>query len=93
MGVPVQGAVDHHVERRLGLGDPTHAVGQAGRPEPVLPEAVPVAPAAQDLRVVDPEVLDDDLGVAGRAVHRLDLAHVVPALGREIDEERGVGAA
>ncbi len=89
----MQGAVDHHVERRLGLGDPAHAVGQAGRSQPVLAEAVAVAPPAEDLRIVHAQILDDDLGVAGGSVHRLDLAHVVPALGGEIDEERRVGAA
>jgi hypothetical protein len=52
VGVPVQGAIDHHVERRFRLRDPAHAVGEPGRPEAVLPEAMTVATAAEDLRVV-----------------------------------------
>ena len=80
MRVPVERAVDHHVERRLGLGDPAHAVREPRRAEPVLTEQVPLAPTAEHLVLVDAQVGDDDLGVAGAAVHRLDLAHVVPAL-------------
>ena len=41
--VAVERAVDHHVERRLGLRDPAHAVRQPGRAEPVLAEQVALA--------------------------------------------------
>ena len=57
--VPVERAVDHHVERRLGLGDPAHAVGEAGRAEPVLAEQVALAAAAEHVGVGHPQVLDD----------------------------------
>ena len=39
---------------------------------------------------MDPEIVDHDLGVPGRSVHRLDLADLVPAVGGQVDEERGV---
>ena len=50
MGEPVERAVDHHVERHLGLGDPAHAVREPGRAEPVLAEQVALAPPAEHLR-------------------------------------------
>ena len=90
MAVALQRPVDHHVQRRLGLCDPAHAVGQARRPQPVLPQPMSVAAATQDLRVVNAQVFDDDLAVPTRAVHRLDLAHPVPALAGQIDDECGV---
>jgi len=88
---PVQGTLHHHVQGRLGLGDPAHAVGQAGRPQPVLAQQVPLAPAAQHLVVVQPQVLYEDLRVSGRAVHRLDLAHLDPPVRRDVHQERRVG--
>ena len=88
--VAVERAVDHHVERDLGLRDPAHAVREARRPEPVLAEQVALAAAAEHLVVVHAQVLDADLGVAAGAVHRLDLAHLGPAVLREVDDERGV---
>ena len=60
-------------------------------PEPVLAEAVAVAPTAEQVRGRHPQILDQDLGVAGGAVHGLDLAHLRPPLGRDVDEERRVG--
>ena len=90
MGEAVERPVDHHVERHLGLGDPAHAVRQPGRPEAVLPQHVTLAPPAEHGRVGHPQVLDEDLGVAGGAVHGLDLAHLGPTVGRDVDEERRV---
>ena len=86
----LQRAVDHHVERRLGLGDPAHAVGQPGRAEAVLAEQVTLPAPAEHLRLVQAQVLDEDLGVPGAAVHRLDLADLGPPLARQVDDERRV---
>ena len=52
MAEPVQRPVHHHVQRRLGLGDPPHAVGEAGRTEAVLAQQVPLASATQHLVLV-----------------------------------------
>src|SRR6266545_693478 len=46
---------------------------------------------AEHIGARDAQVLDDDLGVAGGAVHGLDLAHALPALRRDVDDEPGVG--
>ncbi len=43
----LSGAVDHHVERGLGLRDPAHAVREARRAEAILAEAVTLAAAAE----------------------------------------------
>ena len=48
------GALHHHVERRLGLADPPHAVGQPGRTEAVLAEQVALALAAEQVLVRAP---------------------------------------
>ena len=66
-------------------------MGQAGRPQPVLPEHVTLAPPTEHLALVDPEILDQDLAVTGAPVHRLDLADLGPPVGGEIDDEGGVG--
>ena len=84
-------ARDHHVERRLGLGDPAHAVGEARRAESVLAEPVPLPAAAEHVRSGHAQLLDPDLGVAGAAVHRLDLAYPVPARRGDVDDEAGIG--
>ena len=78
----VERAVDHHVERDLGLRDPAHAVREPGRAEAVLAEQVALPAAAEHLVVVHAEVFDADLGVAAGTVHRLDLADLGPAVGR-----------
>ncbi len=91
MSVTVEGAVDHHLQRRLGLGDPAHAMGQAGRTQPVLAKKVALAATTQHLALVYPQVFDDDFGVTGTAVHGFDLADFVPALRRNVDNERRVG--
>jgi hypothetical protein len=54
VGEAVEGAVDHHVEGRLGLGDPPHAVREPGGAQPVLAEHVALAPPAQHLVVGHP---------------------------------------
>ena len=46
-----------------------------------------LAATTEHLVVVHPKVGDDDLGVTGAAVHGLDLAHVVPALLGQVDDE------
>ena len=90
VGEAVQRSVDHHVERDLGLGDPAHAVRESGGAEPILAEQVALPSATEHLVVVDAQVLDEDLRVAGAAVHRPDLAHLVPPFGWDVDDERGV---
>ena len=91
MGVALQGPVHHHVERRLGLCDPAHAVGETCRAESVLSEQVTLATPTEHLGLVHPQVLDQDLGVPGGSVHGLDLADLGPALGRDVHDEGGVG--
>ena len=80
--------IDHHVEGRLGLGDPSHAVRQTGRAESRLTQTMAVASAPENLFILHSQVFDDDLAVAGRAVHRLHLTNVVPALRRDVHDER-----
>ena len=91
MAVSLERASDHHVERRLGLRDPPHAVSEPGRAETVLAEQVTLTTTAEHLALVDSEIFDHDLAVPGAAVHRLDLADLVPTLGGQIDQERRVG--
>ena len=89
--VPLEGAIDHHVERDLGLADPPHAVREAGRAEAVLAEEMALTAPAEHVRRRDPEVLDQDLAVVVATRHRLDVTDDVPALRRQVDDEARVG--
>ena len=73
MRVAVQRPVDHHVEGRLRLGDPAHAVGEPGGPQTVLAQHVTLPPSTEHVGRRHHEVLDHDLRVTGRPVHGLHL--------------------
>ncbi len=84
-------AVDHHVERDLGLADPAHAVREACRAETGLTEQMALPAPAEHLVLVHAQVGDPDLAVVVAARQRLDVAYDLPALGRDVDDERRVG--
>jgi hypothetical protein len=89
--IAVERAIDHHLQRRLGLADPAHAVGQAGRPQPVLAQQVALAPPTEHLRGMQPEVVDADLAVVVAAGEGVHVAHDLPAFVGQVDQERRIG--
>ena len=91
MRVAVQSAVNHHVEGGLGLGDPAHAVGQAGRPQASLTQEVPLAPPAQHVLRRYPQIGDADLAVVVASRHGLYVADDLPAGPVGLDDEGRVG--
>ena len=92
MGEALHRAIDHHVERDLRLPDPAHAVREPRRAEPVLAEAMALAESAQDRVLRDAQIGDADLAVVvTRPAHRVDVADDLPAVARDVDQERRVG--
>src|SRR2546426_11102655 len=74
-------------ERLLGAPDPAHAVREPGRAEARLPEAVALAPAAQDGGVRHAHILEADLAMIAVPGHGLHVAHDRPARRVRVDEE------
>ena len=93
MRITLKGSSNHHVQCSFSLGNPTHAVSQACRSETVLTKTVTISTTAKNLRIVYAEIFNDDLGVSGRTMHGFNLADIVPALGRTIDNEGSVCSA
>jgi hypothetical protein len=91
VGVAVERTVDHHVEGRLALSDPSHAMGESGRPEARLPEEMALAAAAEHVGNRHTQVGDADLAMVVAARHGLDVAHDFPPIGRQVDDECRVG--
>ena len=81
----------HHVQRHLGLTDPAHAVRQAGRAQPVLPQQVTLALTAEHVGVGNPQIAQVDLAVVVATRHGLDVSNNFPPRTRQVDNEAGVG--
>jgi hypothetical protein len=90
VGEALRRPVHHHVERRLGLAEPAHAVGETRRTEARLAEQVALTAAAEHAVGGNTQVADADLAVVVSAGHRLDVAHQLPARRRKVDQERAV---
>ncbi len=53
MGEALECAVHHHVERDLGLSDPSHAVGETGRSQAGLAGQMALATASEHVLARD----------------------------------------